>query len=96
MSPDAGEEAAPARLERDRELAREGWVRRFTGAPPRLTEIRELYERTGQEVLFDDVLPGELEAECAGCTLALNLFKVVYTRPAGRGAAVHDTEGRSE
>ena len=71
-----------ARRQRDAELAAEGgWTRRFTGSPPRLDEIRELYRATGQEVLLDPVLPGELAAECEGCTLALALFRVVYTRP---------------
>jgi hypothetical protein len=73
------------RLARDAELAAEGWVRRFTGSPPRLVEVRELYESTGQDVLMDDVLAGELAPECEGCTLALSLFKVVYTRRAGAG-----------
>lgn len=65
---------------RDEDLARDGWARRFTGSPPRLVEMKELYESTGQEVLLDPVLPGELARECEGCTLALSLFKVIYTR----------------
>jgi hypothetical protein len=68
------------RRARDAELAAAGWVRRFTGSPPRLVEVKELYESTGQDVLLDEVLPGELAAECEGCTLALSLFKVIYTR----------------
>jgi hypothetical protein len=77
------------RRERDEVLALDGWTRRFTGAPPRLVEVRELYESIGQQVLLDDVLPGELAAECEGCTLALALFKVIYTRRpgVGKGAA---------
>ena len=69
-----------ARRLRDEELAREGWERRFTGSPPRLVELKELYEATGQEVLLDPVLPGELARECEGCTLALTFFRVIYTR----------------
>lgn len=76
----ADAEIAPERRMRDEQLAAEGWVRRFTGSPPRLDEMRELYESTGQDVLFDEVLPGELARECDGCTLALTLFKVIYTR----------------
>ena len=68
------------RRRRDEELAADGWTRRFTGSPPRLGELTELYGATGQEVLLDEVLPGELAAECEGCTLALTLFKVIYTR----------------
>jgi hypothetical protein len=44
--------------------------------------LTELYQATGQDVLLDDVLPGELARECEGCTLALSLFKVIYTRRA--------------
>ena len=71
------------RRARDEALEREGWTRRFTGSPPRLEEFRRLYESTGQEVLLDPVLPGELATECEGCTLALSLFKVIYTRRPG-------------
>jgi hypothetical protein len=78
------EEGIPGvRNARDGELAADGWVRRFTGSPPRLVEVKELYESTGQEVLLDEVLPGELAPECEGCTLALSLFKVIYTRRPG-------------
>jgi hypothetical protein len=76
--PDA--EVPAIRRERDAALAQDGWVRRFTGSPPRLVELKELYESTGQDVLLDEVLPGELAKECTGCTLALALFKVIYTR----------------
>jgi len=84
-SPDA--DVPQVRRARDQELASEGWVRRFTGSPPRLAEVRDLYASTGREVLLDDVLPGELAPECEGCTLALTLFKVVYTRRPGAGPA---------
>ena len=85
-----GEDGVPeVRRARDGVLAQDGWVRRFTGSPPRLVEVRELYEATGREVFLDDVLPGELAPSCEGCTLALSLFKVIYTRlvdDAGRSA----------
>lgn len=73
---------------RDEVLARDGWVRRFTGAPPRLVEMKELYEATGQDVLMDPVLPGELAEECDGCALALSFFKVIYTRRPGAERSV--------
>ena len=79
----ADQDLPEVRRLRDEELSREGWVRRFTGSPPRLVELKELYETTGQEVLLDPVLPGELARECEGCTLALSLFKVIYTRRSG-------------
>ena len=69
-----------ARRRRDEELGGAGWLRRFTASPPRLIEIRELYESLGHEVLMDPLTPGELAAECEGCTLALSVFRVIYTR----------------
>ena len=69
-----------ARARRDAELAREGWTRRFVGAPPRLREMTELYRELGHEVLLDPVRPDELDDECGGCVLALSLFRVIYTR----------------
>lgn len=68
------------RARRDDELAAEGWVRRFVGGPPKLTEQVELYEALGKEVLLDPVGEAELAEICAGCALALTFFKVVYTR----------------
>jgi len=81
---DAGGEVPDVRLARDDELAAAGWTRRFTASPPRLTELRALYETLGREVMLDPVLPGELATECEGCTLALTMFRVIYTRPAAR------------
>lgn len=70
---------------RDAELATDGWIRRFVGGPPRLNEVRELYEELGLEVLLDDLSPEELREECGGCVLALSLFQVVYTRRSPTG-----------
>lgn len=70
----------PVRERRDTELAGEGWVRRFVGGPPRLLEMTELYESLGHEVLLDPLTPGELGRRCGDCALALELFRVVYTR----------------
>ncbi len=74
------EPTSPIRQARDKELARAGWEHRFTGAPPRLKEVQELYERLGMEVLLDSMLGDELPDGCDGCTLATNWFKVIYTR----------------
>lgn len=73
-------EAGPVREARDVELERSGWERRFTGAPPRLKEVQELYERLGLEVLLDPLSADELPQGCDDCTLATSWFKVVYTR----------------
>ena len=72
--------ATPRTEEKDRELARSGWIRRFVGGPPRLGELRELYESLGHEVRLERLSPEELAEECRDCRLALELFRVVYTR----------------
>lgn len=72
--------ATPRTEQKDAELAREGWIRRFVGGPPRLVEIREVYETLGHEVRLETLSPEELAEECGDCRLALELFRVVYTR----------------
>jgi hypothetical protein len=72
--------ATPRTAEKDEELARQGWIRRFVGGPPRLQEVRELYESLGLEVRFETLSPDELAEECGDCALALALFRVIYTR----------------
>ncbi len=63
------------------ELIADGWTRRFVGGPPRLQEMVELYRSLGYDVCLEPQAPEELRAECEDCTLALTLFRVVYTRP---------------
>jgi hypothetical protein len=58
----------------------EGWTRRFVGGPPRLAEQLELYRSLGMEVRTEAVPPEELAEACRGCALALQLFRIVYTR----------------
>ena len=66
--------------QRDTELAADGWERRFVGSPPRLAEMVELYESLGHEVHLESLEDADLEDRCAGCRLALTLFRIVYTR----------------
>ncbi len=61
--------------------AKEGWETRFFGQEPRLSEVTELYEELGFEVLVEPLLKNS----CAGCTEcfegnAPNPLFVVYTR----------------
>jgi hypothetical protein len=65
---------------RDRALASDGWKRRFVAPPYRLFELVELYNSLGLEVRLEPVLPEEMRGECTGCTLALSLYQIVYTR----------------
>lgn len=71
------------RTKSEAELAAEGWTRRFVGGPPRLQEMVELYQSLGYEVRLEPQEVGEFRDECEGCTLALLLFRVIYTKPGG-------------
>lgn len=66
--------------DRDRRLAREGWVRRFVAGPPRLREATEMYERLGHEVRLERPSDDELAAACRGCALPMELYRILYTR----------------
>lgn len=66
--------------ERDRRLARQGWVRRFVAGPARLREMTELYERLGHEVRLERPDEEELAEACRGCALPMELFRILYTR----------------
>jgi hypothetical protein len=72
--------AQSRRSQSEEELARDGWTRRFVGGPPRLNEFVVLYESLGYEVCLEPQPAGDLSEECGDCTLALMLFRVVYTR----------------
>ncbi len=76
---------------REQELLAQGWTRRFIGAPPRLKEVIELYQSLGYEVHLEMQQPEQLNDQCRACAIAINLFRIVYTRPrlqasAGAGA----------
>lgn len=45
-----------------------------------MQEVIELYQSLGFEVWLEPQAPEEFEEECGDCTLALRLFRVVYTR----------------
>ena len=80
VPPGPGLGLAGPSLARDLELAAEGWRRRFVGAPPRLQEMVSLYESIGQEVRTEPLTGTDLGRDCQGCTLALSVFRIVYTR----------------
>ncbi len=65
---------------RDKELLQEGWERRFVGGPPRLAEMVEVYGDLGLEVRLEALHEEDLDEKCAGCALAMALFRIVYTR----------------
>lgn len=67
--------------QREADLLSQGWTRRFIGAPPRLKEVVEVYEALGFEVHLELQAPEEIGEGCEGCLIALELHRVVYTRP---------------
>lgn len=79
---DLGPAASERVRRRNAELGRDGWARRFIGSPPRLAEMIDLYRELGQEVHTEPLEDADLEHDCAGCTVALSLFRIVYTRSA--------------
>ena len=69
-------------LERHRKLVEEGWIRRFTAEEPRLSEMKELYESLGLEVLLTSATPEDAQ-ECSACVDIPEFeerYKTIYTR----------------
>jgi hypothetical protein len=71
---------------REEELLSLGWEKRFLADEPRLSEMKEMYESIGFEVLLEP-LPGTEELKsCAesGCTACMDLdpgrYRTIYTR----------------
>jgi hypothetical protein len=67
---------------RDAELVRAGWSRRFTAAPPRLQEMAELYRSFGLEVHLEPLAGTDFTGDCAGCHAAAAAARTIYTREA--------------
>ncbi|MGD0230778.1 MAG: hypothetical protein ABSC19_10525 [Syntrophorhabdales bacterium] len=71
---------------REEELAALGWEKRFLADEPRLSEMKELYESIGFEVLLEPLPPKDELAACAegGCTVCLDIdperYLTIYTR----------------
>ena len=77
-------------MTREEELAKEGWERKFVSMEPRLSEMAELYESLGLEVLLEPLPPkGEAlnsgSCEASGCTVCFEAdrdrYRIIYTRP---------------
>jgi hypothetical protein len=62
------------------ELARQGWVKQTTYDEPRLSEIAEIYDEMGFEVLIEPFAPGD-EPGCSVCMKHQpDRYKTIYTR----------------
>ncbi len=65
---------------RKEELVRQGWQKQTTYDEPRLSEMVDLYEETGFEVLLEPFNPDD-EPGCVECMKAVpEFYKTIYTR----------------
>jgi hypothetical protein len=76
---------------REEELLEQGWEKRFLADEPRLSEMKEMYESIGYEVLLEPLPAKEELSACAetGCTACLDLdpgrYRTIYTRASEDG-----------
>lgn len=61
-------------------LEADGWTRRFVAVGDRLNEAIRLYGELGFQIRLEPPGPMELRSECGECRLALEQFRVIYTR----------------
>ncbi len=67
-------------MTREEELTQQGWEKQTTYDKPRLSEIVELYEEMGLEVLLEPFNPDD-EPGCVECMkMSPEQFKTIYTR----------------
>jgi hypothetical protein len=79
-------------MTREDELTRSGWERKFVTCEPRLSEMAELYESLGLEVLLEPLPPKEElqsgNCEESGCTVCFDVdrekYRVIFTRSGSR------------
>jgi hypothetical protein len=79
---------------RHNELIDAGWTRRFTAEEPRLSEMKQLYESMGMEVLVESGALGE-DDECRSCFEAEGLegrYTTLYTRGESKPGRGPDTD----
>jgi hypothetical protein len=79
LQPGVPAEVEPAG-DRDSELLRAGWTRRFVAAPPRLTEMMELYRSLGLDVRDEPLDPRMIDVECTGCFSVAASSRIIFTR----------------
>ena len=66
-------------MNREEELIKQGWEKRFTIDEPRLSEMVEQYKELGFEVLLEPVETSS--EECTTCITAFHdRYKTIYTR----------------
>jgi hypothetical protein len=74
------------RVQITREADLEGWTMRTTTDEPRLSELKELYEELGLEVMLRPVSRAELGDQCSECMMAdPERYRTIFTRPRSDG-----------
>jgi hypothetical protein len=64
----------------------EGWTARNTVDEPRLSELVELYEEIGFEVMLRPVSPDHAGEACTECVMVEpERYRTIYTRPKSGG-----------
>lgn len=71
-------------VDREGELAGEGWTRRSIAALTRLEELTALYGSLGFEIRLEPLDLSAPDQQCASCAPDLVDCRAVYTRPASR------------
>ena len=67
-------------MNREAILREEGWTKQSTHDEPRLSDIVEMYEEIGLEVLLEPFNPDE-EPGCTDCMrVSAAKYKTIYTR----------------
>ncbi len=68
-------------LDRETELQQEGWIKRTILDEPRLSEVAELYESLGFEVLIEPTRQTNFGPECNECYAEhCDKFFIIYVR----------------
>ena len=68
-------------LSREHTLKKKGWTKQSTHDEPRLSDIVEMYQEIGLDVLLEPFKPDE-ETGCTACMRqAARNYKTIYTRP---------------
>jgi hypothetical protein len=70
--------ALPA--DREAELARDGWVRRFVASGPRLDEMVALYLSLRLDVRLELLSRRDVDDDCADCLTGGPEPRIIYTR----------------
>jgi hypothetical protein len=70
------------KINKEKDLKKEGWKKQFTYDEPRLSEAVELYESLGLDVKLEPVKPEELDGnQCKTCFETMcDRYKTIYTR----------------